>query len=275
MYEVPPEQLERLAQGLPVGGRRRVGHNCGEGKCMVVNREADHLSCYCHRCGGKGFKREHESIEAKLARLHAEQTSECRVCATVELPEPRVYDTREWPLDAKVWFFKYGISLWMMSDLGLYWCPAIGRVVLPIIEGNSPVYWTARSQTRQPKWLTPDIPKKGLVAKYGVGKGDTIALCEDPLSAYKVGMITEAWSLLGTKMHESVVVALVGSGKRVAVWLDDDRGRSNGSNPGQDAARKIAHRLRAFGLDVRNVTSPKDPKAFCPEYIKEKLCPST
>ncbi|WAX24077.1 DNA primase [Xanthomonas phage P4] len=259
------------AERLPVGGRTRVAHECGEGTPLLISREHDKSTAYCFRCGGTGFKREHESIEAKLARIHAEQTSERLVRATVELPEPRVYDTREWPLDAKVWFFKQGLSLRMIGELELYWCPSIGRVVLPIMEGDRTVYWTARSTTRQPKWLTPNVPKDGLVVRYGVGKGDTIVLCEDPLSAYKVGLVTEAWSLLGTKLHNKAVVALVGSGKRVAVWLDDDRGRSNGSNPGQEAATKIAARLRAFGLDVRNIKSPHDPKYHPPDYIQEKL----
>lgn len=271
MAEVSGEQLMQWAAGLPVRGRRRVAHDCGEGLPMVVNREADFLSCYCHRCGCTGFKREHESIEAKLTRIHAEQTSERRVRATVELPEPRVYDTREWPLDAKVWFFKMGLSLQMIDKLRLYWCPSIGRVVLPITEGDDVVYWTARSASRQPKWLTPDAPKDGLVARYGVGKGDTIVLCEDPLSAFKVGQCTEAWSLLGTKLHNKVLSQLMERGQRVATWLDDDTGRSNGSNPGQDSARKIAARLRAFGLDYRNITSPLDPKYYQTDYIEEKL----
>lgn len=259
------------AERLPVGGRTRVAHECGEGSPLLITREHDKSTAFCFRCGGTGFKREHESIDAKLVRIHQEQTSERLVRATVELPEPRVYDTREWPLDAKVWFFKYGFSLRMLTELGVYWCPSIGRVVLPICEGGSPVYWTARSTTRAPKWLTPDVPKAGLVARYGEGKGDTIVLCEDPLSSFKVGGVTEAWSLLGTKLADKVTAALVDSGKRVGIWLDDDAGRSNGSNPGQEAAAKIINRLRTFGLDVRNITSPKDPKAYDTEYIKRKL----
>lgn len=259
------------AERLPVGGRTRVAHECGEGTPLLITREHDKSTAYCFRCGGTAFKREHESIDAKLVRIHQEQTSERLVRATVELPEPRVYDTREWPLDSKVWFFKMGLSLQMIDKLRLYWCPSIGRVVLPITEGDNVVYWTARSTSRQPKWLTPDVPKDGLVARFGVGMGDTIVLCEDPLSAFKVSQCTEAWSLLGTKLHNKVLRQLLDRGQRVATWLDDDQGRSNGSNPGQDSARVIAARLRAFGLDYRNITSPRDPKYYPTDYIKEKL----
>lgn len=269
--ELPDSDWLPHAERLKIGSRTRISHACGEGNSLLITRSYDKSTAYCFRCGGTGFKREHESLEAKLARTHAEQTSERRVRATVELPEPRVYDTTEWPLRDKVWFYKMGLSLRMIGELGLYWCPSIGRVVLPIIEGDRSVYWTARSSTRQPKWLTPDVPKDGLVARFGVGRGDTIVLCEDPLSAYKVGLVTEAWSLLGTKLHNKVLMQLIERGQRVATWLDDDKGRSNGSNPGQDAAKQIAARLRAFGLDYRNITSPRDPKYYPTDYIEEKL----
>lgn len=269
--QLEPHEFMEHAAGLPVGGRKRVPHSCGEGESLLITRSADKTSAYCFRCGGTGFHREHESLEDRLARVLAEETSERRVRATVELPEPRVYDTREWPLKDKVWFYKMGLSLRMIGELGLYWCPSIGRVVLPIIEGDHAVYWTARSSSRMPKWLTPDVPKQGLVARYGVGTGDTIVLCEDPLSAYKVGLVSEAWSLLGTKLHNKVLMQLVDRGQRVVTWLDDDRGRSTGRNPGQEAARQISARLRAFGLDVANVTSDRDPKYYTTDYIEEKL----
>lgn len=269
--DLPDSDWLPHAERLKVGTRTRIAHSCGEGNTLLIFRHADKSTAYCFRCGGTGFKREHESLEAKLVRTTAEQTSERRVRATVELPEPRVYDTTEWPLKDKVWFYKMGLSFRMIGELGLYWCPSVGRVVLPIMEDDRVIYWTARSQSRQPKWLTPDTPKDGLVARYGVGKGDTIVLCEDPLSAYKVGLVSEAWSLLGTKLHNKVLMQLIDRGKRVATWLDDDVGRSNGGNPGQDSAKKIAARIRAFGLDYRNITSPRDPKYYRSEYIEEKL----
>lgn len=259
------------AKGLPVGGRARVPHECGEGSALLITREHDKSTAYCFRCGGTGFHAEHESLSEKLDRIKRESTADTLAQASVELPEPRVYDTKEWPLVEKVWFFKMGLSLAMIGKLGLYWCPDLGRVVLPIMQGDQPVFWQARSQRRAPKWIAPRIPKDGLTARYGVGKGDLIVLTEDALSAFKVGQITESWSLLGTKLHASVLRELVQSGKRVATWLDNDTGRANGRNPGQEAAAQIAARLRAFGVDYHNITSDKDPKYYRPEHIKEKL----
>jgi len=264
-----------IAQTLPTGGRTRVAHECGEGSPLLITREQGKFTAYCFRCGGTGFHAEQESLTEKLERIQLEQQAEERVRYSVELPEPRAYDTRQWPLADKVWFFKQGFSLSMMDELGLYWCPDLGRVVLPITRDDHVVYWQARSQKRAPKWMTPHIPKHGLTARYGVGKGDLIVLTEDALSAYKVGLVTEAWSLLGTKLHPKVLDELARSGKRVATWLDDDRGRRNGSNPGQKAAAQIGARLRAFGIEHHNITSDRDPKYYNADDIRRMLCTAT
>ncbi len=260
------------AKDLPVGGRARGDHSCGDPGTLLVSRAEDgSYASYCFRCGDSGQHRKQESLQEKLERITAQRNADESAMLSVQLPEPREYDTKTWPLADKVWFFKQGFSLRMIEELGLYWCPSIGRVVLPITVDDRVVFWQARSQTRQPKWIGPQVPKHGLVSVYGKGKGDTIVLTEDSLSAYKVGRSTEAWSLLGTKMTAGVMMQLIESGRRVATWLDDDRGRRRGNNPGQEAARAIGARLRAFGVDVRNITSPKDPKYYPDQFIQEKV----
>uniref|UniRef100_UPI001E515FD6 hypothetical protein n=1 Tax=Xanthomonas campestris pv. translucens TaxID=343 RepID=UPI001E515FD6 len=57
----------------------------------------------------------------------------------------------------------------------------------------------------------------------------------------------------------------------VVTWLDDDRGRPGGSNPGQEAARKMGQRLRALGKKVCNATSERDPKYLTRSTIDEVL----
>lgn len=269
--QLEPHEWLHLAQTLPHNGRVRVPHSCGEGNALLISREHDKSTAYCFRCGATGFHREHESLSERLERLKLEEAADDAARASLELPEPRVYDTREWPLADKVWFFKQGFSLSMMADIGLYWCPDLGRVVLPITRGDQLLLWQARSQRRTPKWISPDVPKQGLVARYGEGKGDCIVLTEDALSAYKVGLVTEAWSLLGTKLHPSVLKELIQSGKRIVTWLDNDTGRANGANPGQEAAAQIGARLRAFGVPHRNIVSDHDPKQYNPDDIRRML----
>jgi len=260
------------AQGLVIGQRVRGDHACGDPGTLLITRSSDHYSAYCFRCGTRGYKGEQESLTSKLERMQREAEADHGAQASTALPEPRVYDLSAWPRDDALWFYRMGLSPWMIAELGLYWCPSLGRMVLPIMQAGRAVFWQARSHKRKPKWIAPAVPKRGLVAKFGAGTGDTIVLCEDALSAYKVGRVTEAWSLLGTKITPAVTAALLRSGKRVATWLDDDLGRANKKNPGQEAATSIRSTLRAVGLDVRNITSPRDPKYYNAEYIREKLC---
>lgn len=266
-----PIEWMHYATQLPVGGRKRAPHDCGEGNPLLITRQADSITAWCFRCGGKGFHREHESLADKLIRTKQEREADDLARGTIELPEPRLYDTKDWPLADKVWFFKMGLSLSMIGKLGLYWCPPLGRVVLPITAGEQLVFWQARSQTRAPKWIAPDVPKQGLTARFGVGKGDLIVLTEDALSAFKVGLVTESWSLLGTKLHPGVLKQLVKDGRRVAIWLDDDKGRENGRNPGQEAAAQIGARLRAFGIPYHNIVSEKDPKYYNDDDIRRMI----
>ena len=134
---------------------------------------------------------------------------------------------------------------------------------MPVMEDGLVVFWQARSTNRKPKILSPRMRRGGLVAKYGVG--DTLVLCEDMLSAYKVGQITEAWSLLGTALNPAPLSEILYRGCDVIVWLDGDK-------PGQDAAAKILKTLRAHGITTRNIITPKDPKLYSRAYIEEKLC---
>jgi hypothetical protein len=150
----------------------------------------------------------------------------------------------------------------MIDKLGAYWCPAMGRVVLPVMSDGHAIFWQARAQGRTPKIISPSMPRAGLVAKYG--EGNTIVLCEDTLSAFKVGRETEAWSLLGTKLLPGPTAELINSNRPVIVWLDSDA-------PGQIAARDICRRLRAYGVAVRNVVTPRDPKLYDRGYIKESI----
>ena len=257
---------------IPIGGKRRLPHDCGEGKPLVVFRGELESSAYCHRCNEVAYHREQLSVADRLRLQEKARVAENAARASLELPEAHERDPGGWPANLRNWFYKMGLGPAHIAALGLYYNRDMDRVVLPILDANRRVvYWTARHATRTPKWMGPDVPKHGLVARYGVGRGSAVVLTEDPLSAYKVGLVTEAWCLFGTKLRDSVLLALVNEPRRVVTWLDDDRGRSNGSNPGQEAALKMRTRLRAMGKSVDNVTSEKDPKGHTTTYIRSKL----
>lgn len=263
------------AANLKDGQSIRGDHLCGDPGSLSLTREGSLLRGHCFRCGAHASFREQESLADKLRRVQAEAAADSEAVASVSLPEPRVYPLREWPTQAALWLYKMGFSPRMIEDMGIYWCPRIGRVVVPIMQDGHAVFWQARAVSRMPKWIGPKLPRQGLVVRYSVGRGDTIVLCEDMLSAHKVAQVTEAWPLLGTKL-QTMLGPLLDSGKRVAVWLDNDVGRRGfNNNPGQNSAKKILATLRAYGIDARNIVTDKDPKWYNREFIREKLCLST
>lgn len=255
------EEFVPQASRLSIGRSVRVKH-CNNNRTMLISRESNKLSAYCFRCKERGYYEERESLQEKTARLRAARAKDEQAMAVADLPEPRVYSSKEWPEKAGLWLYKAGFSPSMIKKLGAYWCPHVERVVLPVFDGKKVIFWQARSIDRKPKIISPRMPRRGVVAKYGAG--DTLVLCEDALSAFKVGQVTEAWALLGTSLLPAALSDILAASKPVVVWLDGDE-------PGRAAAAKIIKTLRAYGVQVRNVVTEKDPKLHAKEEIKARL----
>lgn len=255
------------AQALPEGGTRKVAHDCGEGDCLQINHKRDGWSAYCHRCGFKWFvPRPAENLAEKLARLRRMQAAEDAAERDVRLPLPAEYEPSAWPLVARVWLYKAGLSNVEIKQLGIYWNPYMQRVVIPVRDDTDEVvYWQARTldKTNPRKYTNPRVDKRRLVAKYG--SGPALVLTEDLLSAYRVSRAGyEGWCVLGTKMNDWIAAQLINSGRPVAVWLDPD-------GAGRKGGRAIINQLRAYGLDVKDVVSEKDPKLLTREVIEWTL----
>lgn len=270
---MPDDEWLPQALRLLTGGRKsgRGDHICGEPGSLMLTREGSGMSAYCFRCGGTGHHRERETPAERFARMQADAEATAFVRASVSPPKPTSYDPAKWPKELAEWFYMIGIHHPRMKELGLYYSAEARRVILPIKQDGEVVFWMGRSQKMKPKWLGPDVKKRGLFAKYGEGTGAFVCLTEDALSAYKIGMVCEAWSLLGTKLHARHAIQLVELGKPVVVWLDDDHDHYSGVNQGQVAAKEIIRKLRSYGLVVYNMTSPEDPKKYSRYQLKEKL----
>lgn len=264
MPRIEPEKFVPQAVNLQVGHSMRGDHDCMgvSSGTLIISREAGKLSAYCFRCQEHGSQIEIENFQDKLNRLNHERDADSRAAACTTLPQPQVYELADWPREAALWLFKAGFSPSMITKLGAYYCPDMGRVVLPVLEDGSPVFWQARAINRKPKVLSPKAPRAGLVAKYG--EGDTVVLCEDILSAFKVGQVTEAWALLGTGLMPHPLAELLYRRPTVLVWLDSD-------DAGQRGATKIMRTLRAYGLTVHNLITDNDPKLYDRAFIKERI----
>lgn len=245
------------AQALPEGVTRKIAHDCGGGEPLQINHKRDGWGAYCHRCAYKDFaRRPAESLADKLARLERMRAVEASVRYDASLPLPAVHEPQGWPLDARVWLYKAGISNVEIEALGFYWNPDLQRVVMPVYDSVTgvPVYYQARTldKTNPRKYLNPRVDKARLIVRYG--DGPAIVLTEDMLSAYKVSRVGVAgWSILGTKLNDHTLAEIIRACKPVYVWLDPD-------HAGQSSAAVIVKRLRAYGVKCRSVLSTLDPK---------------
>ena len=252
------------AQALGIGQRRYGEHECGGGRKLLLSRDTEGFSAWCFRCSDRGWAPAPKpSLAERLAAAKQLADADLRA-SSVELPEPCVHDPREWPLLARVWLYKAGLGAPEIARLGAYYHPDTDRVVLPVLEAGEVVFWQARSVTgRLPKYLSPPVGKDTLLPRYG--SSTTITLTEDLLSAFKVGLVAEAWSLMGTHANPRLLAALLERKAPVAIWLDPDAA-------GRHAAKKVHSTLTAYGIAARIVRSERDPKLHTLDQIKEYLC---
>lgn len=251
------------AKALSIGQQQRVPHDCGDGNVMIVEHRHDCYRAHCFRCNDDGYQPKQASLH-ELAVAHREQAhADGQVRSTATPPVPVVTDLQEWTQPARLWLYRAGISPKDIARLGIYFHPPSKRVVLPVVQQGEVVYWTARAveKGQQPKYLNPRV-SADVIPAYGTG--DVVVLTEDILSAIKVGKVTEAWSLLGTKCKPCIVMAAVQSGKPCVVWLDGD-------DAGRHGASKTVRALRAAGVSTVRINSERDPKTYSTKEIRSMV----
>lgn len=263
-----PQSWLPKAEGLEIGRKRRTDHDCGGGRTLIVSRDIHGYRAYCFRCGEAGVaKPPQESLAERTARIRLLQAGDALLHrqgtdGRVHLPVLSVRDVSAWPDSFRVWLAKAGLGASEIGRLGAYYHPPSDRLVLPVFEGSTPVFWQARSLHRQPKYLAPEVDRALVVPRWGSSPSPT--LTEDILSAFKVGQVGEGWALMGTRVSTRVINMLLSRGCSVNVWLDPDPA-------GQRGATKVIKQLRAVGIRCRNIVSTVDPKLVFYSEIKELL----
>jgi hypothetical protein len=254
------EWLE-VAQQLPLGHKRRIQHDCSEGKDMLVSHNDTGYSAYCFRCGPVGFDPHGYQSIAEIARLK-ELNAEASVPQTKELPNDFTLDI---PIDSFSWLARGGISIIHARNRGIGWSDRLGRIVLPIYKDGELVYWQARAVTpgQSPKYSNPPVSKSEILYTAG-DSSDTrrVIVTEDILSAIRVGAHCPTACILGTKVSDSQAAQLAAYA-RVSFWLDPDEAGLRGSAAGK---RTLSLVTRA---DV--ISSDVDPKCLSDRKIREIL----
>ncbi len=242
------------AEALALGGKLRCGHDCGPGQVLIVENKPDGWSAYCFRCDDHGWKyKPLPSLGERLAQRDACREAEVALEYDPSPPQPAVFDTTQWPLEARVWLYKAALTTEDIAALGYYYHPPTKRVVIPVLDKGELIYWQARRIFGEagPKYINPVVPRGSVVPRFG--SGPAIVLTEDILSAVRCGMATEAWSLMGVKLCDPVLARLMADGRPVLVWLDPDKAGWNG-------AAAIKRTLELAGVPHAVINSAKDPK---------------
>lgn len=235
----------------------------------MISRSSDGYRAWCFRCQLPGFEEgPQESTADKLARLAAMQRGDASLGESDmehSLPVPAVREISQWPDGAKLWLYKAGFSRADIGRLGVYWHPPSDRVVVPVFEAGVPVFYQARAYqpNRFPKYLGPTPKPAKLLPVWGNAPSPT--LTEDLLSAIKVGLVGEGCAVLGTSASSHLVATLLKRNPPVVnVAFDPD-------GAGKRGAAKLCKQLRAYGLNVRNVVMPRDPKLMPRDYLRSVL----
>lgn len=273
------------AKALEIGQRQRTEHDCGSGKTLLVQHKATGWTGWCHRCNDDGWvPHPAESLSAKIARLTAARVIEDTARENPVPPRPANLDPRTWPLEARVWLYKAGMSNDAIQAAGFYYHERMQRVVLPVLSDDGlPVYWQARGfDPERPKYINPAVDKSALVYKVRPpdlpedrdlcdnvrgnlpATGEVLVFTEDILSAWKVGREVETWCLLGTNFPAALFAEVLRRRPTVWAWLDPDQA-------GQKGITKIIKKLRGYGIDVRRLQSDQDPKLLSGHDIRVTL----
>lgn len=249
------------AKRLPVGGSRKIMHDCTSASGSVslsIHHEVDCWRAYCFRC--------HESYwKAKVLppgeRLRLRNEAEAASARLRKNTNPPVGTQRwaEWPEEAQAWLARAGIGERMAQEFGYSYDPSSRRVIV-----RYGAFWQARAvfPDQPAKYITPaGIKPMPLVLSRLPSDNGVVVLTEDILSAHR--LVMNGFSVLplcGTTLRTSYLALILRKDYKVIVWLDPDP-------PGQAAAAAVMKRLKAFGIPCANIESEADPKHHSADHM--------
>lgn len=270
-YKQAPLWFEDVKHLKP-GGRRRLG----DSKLVSFNGKGYHLWDFREKQSEVYEPQLTLAERLETVRQQREQEDEAR--QHVELPlKDAMQHPQDWPLDARVWFYKAGINNEEIAALGAFWSPPMGRVVLPYTSVYSEPAWIARDPfwskggfKASTKYLFPfGVKRSGGARFFALGDAYSsvgVVITEDALSAYRISRDTDydAVAAQGTSLDRDTIVLLMRQYRDVAIWLDPDK-------YGQLGAQKLRDSFANLGVTVRNIVSDRDPKLLEPHAIREAL----
>lgn len=249
---LPRDSWWPAAQKLDLsdGKRYRLEHCCGPGRTIMVSCDPEGISAYCFRCDESDRVRREISVASRIDALSHHVVRNATKVMTGTLPDDF---THELPTAGKVWLWKASLMEHEWAELGVGYSPSLNRIVLPIRDASGnliAVQARAIDFPRQkPKYLNTGA--SAMFLRRGPDSS-TIILCEDILSAARVGRHVHGAAICGVSMDTNDL-AFCTQYRNVGVWLDPDRAGING-------AAKALRKLLLINPRTRTISSRADPK---------------
>lgn len=263
----------RASQKIKIGQRLRMPHGgCSIGDTLLVTKKREGVSAFCFLCKESMFvPGDALSLSDTVGGMRRVMTQDAAIEKIRALPLPKTFDVSEWPLEARVWLYKAGLSNDDIEQLQIYYHEPSDRVVIPVRDNGSLVYWQARAAVPgkgRPKYLNPLAGNRAALVAYWSGTDEELVLCEDFLSTYRVWKASDkcAMALLGTDVSDAILSRIVSADARVCIWLDSDKA-------GRQASSKIQAKLRLYGIPYRDILTERDPKLYSAQEIRNALRP--
>lgn len=269
------------AQNLPLGRTSRCDcPQCGEGtntNAAIINHTTRGYSLFCHACGYNPFQDKGIQTLEELKRLkELNEQAERYTDKNVRVPSDITEDI---PLAGRLWLYNAGISPTIWKEYNVGYSESLQRVILPVYGSDGELIWyqgRAVHEGQRPKYLNPTVPKDGRMFvscnRTPISGTTTVIVCEDILSAIRVGKATSCLSsdgnkyigvsLLGTKLTTESINTL-SNAKRIISWFDADAAGSK--------ARSELYKAVGIFTTVNSIRSERDPKRYSDQDIRRYI----
>lgn len=266
----------RLEEFMPyapdeIGQRVRANHNSedcsGDSNSMTVERKDDGVYAKCFRCGKFG-----RHIEAKPRHFFAKEKgvgSRGSSMGIPQMPDDSEGDVRAWPSKARLWIRQARVTDKEVKEYGINYSPRLGRVILPVYRDGKLVGYQARKifeSDEGPKYYTRTAtPDRMVFLVDSSSNPDSIVLCEDVLSAIRVGRIMPAGAILGTEASDYAISLLTEGRKHGIIYLDYD------NKIVISKSIKLKNKLELLLDDVLLINNSIDPKSLTDKELEDIL----
>jgi len=286
-YRLPAGEMRGILEGLDldVGEQAKQNHDeCPAGndtkRRLYIKRESEDVYLfYCHHCNHSGRYRVAGGT-GNMARLLNKGTTVRHGCPVPEsggdgLGCERPADAEErlakWPVSARLWLGQYGITQQEVTDYGIYYSDRMGGVCFPVFRHGL----LAGVVIRTLLYNHVSLGARGARGKYETRRktptsgnfiftaGDSIdclVICEDIVSAIKVGRYATGLALLGVNDPASVVL-MAKDYEKVIIYMDND------NHTVRNKQVDLYNRIALVNPNVTIHRADKDPKECSDEEL--------